>query len=232
MPIQYRLRGKNLNSQRVSFCGAAAHFLPVLLWCATGNIVDFLSAFFVGFILAYTQVLASGSCRVIYLLIRGANYRYHEQSYCASVAISTANQELGSIRSGSCPGQPFNALLLVQQLNRHHTKVATENEIVVPGLGTDITSQDAPATVLEIVCGGFGLGCSSIVILCGEGNTTSRVLAPTQYVMIRSRNVRRNLESARNDPDYLHDDSAKASQQETRSFTSWHGDIHFNGSGR
>ncbi|KIK13314.1 hypothetical protein PISMIDRAFT_18073 [Pisolithus microcarpus 441] len=48
-------------------------------------------------------------------------------------------------------GQPFNALLLVQQPNRHYTRVATENEIIVPGLGTDITSRDVRATVLEIL---------------------------------------------------------------------------------
>ncbi|KAI5993446.1 hypothetical protein EDD15DRAFT_2367185 [Pisolithus albus] len=48
-------------------------------------------------------------------------------------------------------GQPFNALLLVQQPNRHYTRVATENEIVVPGLGTDITPRDIRVTVLEIL---------------------------------------------------------------------------------
>ncbi|KIK17929.1 hypothetical protein PISMIDRAFT_684728 [Pisolithus microcarpus 441] len=48
-------------------------------------------------------------------------------------------------------GQPFNALLLVQQPNRHYTRIATENEIIIPGLGTDITSQDIRATVLEIL---------------------------------------------------------------------------------
>ncbi|KAI5980846.1 hypothetical protein EDC04DRAFT_2917210 [Pisolithus marmoratus] len=48
-------------------------------------------------------------------------------------------------------GQPFNALLLVQQPDRHYRRVATENEIVVPGLGTDVTSQNVRATTLEIL---------------------------------------------------------------------------------
>ncbi|KAI6040396.1 hypothetical protein EDC04DRAFT_1508499 [Pisolithus marmoratus] len=48
-------------------------------------------------------------------------------------------------------GQPFNALLLVQQPNRHYRRIAVENEIVVSGLGTDITSKNIRATVLEIL---------------------------------------------------------------------------------
>ncbi|KIK21820.1 hypothetical protein PISMIDRAFT_533738 [Pisolithus microcarpus 441] len=48
-------------------------------------------------------------------------------------------------------GQPFSALLLVQQPDRHYKRVATENEIVVPGLGTDVPSQNIRATVLEIL---------------------------------------------------------------------------------
>ncbi|KAI6017126.1 hypothetical protein EDC04DRAFT_2902662 [Pisolithus marmoratus] len=46
-------------------------------------------------------------------------------------------------------GQPFSALLLIQQPNGEYGRVATENEIVVPGLGTDITSKDIRAEVLE-----------------------------------------------------------------------------------
>ncbi|KAI6030217.1 hypothetical protein EDC04DRAFT_2605490 [Pisolithus marmoratus] len=38
-------------------------------------------------------------------------------------------------------GQPFNALLLLQQPNGEYKRVATENEIVVSGFGTDITSK-------------------------------------------------------------------------------------------
>ncbi|KAI6095815.1 hypothetical protein F5141DRAFT_1265501 [Pisolithus sp. B1] len=48
-------------------------------------------------------------------------------------------------------GQPFSALLLVQQPGRHYTRVATENEIVIRGLGTNITSQNIRTTVLEIL---------------------------------------------------------------------------------
>ncbi|KAI5993570.1 hypothetical protein EDD15DRAFT_906338 [Pisolithus albus] len=48
-------------------------------------------------------------------------------------------------------GQPFNALLLVQQPDRHYRRVATENEIIVPGLGTDVSSQNIRTAVLEIL---------------------------------------------------------------------------------
>ncbi|KAI6042813.1 hypothetical protein EDC04DRAFT_2600688 [Pisolithus marmoratus] len=48
-------------------------------------------------------------------------------------------------------GQPFNALLLVQQPNRQYRRIAVENEIIVSGLGTDITSKNIRATVLEIL---------------------------------------------------------------------------------
>ncbi|KAI6022663.1 hypothetical protein EDC04DRAFT_3143649 [Pisolithus marmoratus] len=48
-------------------------------------------------------------------------------------------------------GQPFNALLLVQQPNGEYNRVAAENEIVVSGLGTDITPKNIQAKVLEIL---------------------------------------------------------------------------------
>ncbi|KAI5982354.1 hypothetical protein EDC04DRAFT_1833915 [Pisolithus marmoratus] len=48
-------------------------------------------------------------------------------------------------------GQPFNALLLVQQSNGDYRRVAAENEIVVSGLGTNITSRNIRAKVLEIL---------------------------------------------------------------------------------
>ncbi|KAI5982356.1 hypothetical protein EDC04DRAFT_1834113 [Pisolithus marmoratus] len=48
-------------------------------------------------------------------------------------------------------GQPFNALLLLQQPNGEYKRIAAENEIVVPGLGTDITSKVIRAKVLEIL---------------------------------------------------------------------------------
>lgn len=48
-------------------------------------------------------------------------------------------------------GQPFNALLLVQQPNGEYKRVAAENEIVVSGLGTEITSKSIRVKVLEIL---------------------------------------------------------------------------------
>lgn len=48
-------------------------------------------------------------------------------------------------------GQPFNALLLVQQPNGEYKRVAAENEIVVPGLGTDITPKNIRTRTLEIL---------------------------------------------------------------------------------
>ncbi|KAI6151240.1 hypothetical protein BKA82DRAFT_770108 [Pisolithus tinctorius] len=48
-------------------------------------------------------------------------------------------------------GQPFNALLLVQQPNGEYKRVAAENEIVVSGLGTNVTSKNILAAVLEIL---------------------------------------------------------------------------------
>ncbi|KAI6144211.1 hypothetical protein BKA82DRAFT_2383267 [Pisolithus tinctorius] len=48
-------------------------------------------------------------------------------------------------------GQPFNVLLLVQQMHGEHKRVAAENEIVISGLGTDITSKHIQVQVLEIV---------------------------------------------------------------------------------
>ncbi|KAI6045486.1 hypothetical protein EDC04DRAFT_2598785 [Pisolithus marmoratus] len=48
-------------------------------------------------------------------------------------------------------GQPFNALLLVQQPNREYRRVAAENEIIISGLGTNITSKNVRAQVLEIL---------------------------------------------------------------------------------
>ncbi|KAI5986042.1 hypothetical protein F5J12DRAFT_898845 [Pisolithus orientalis] len=48
-------------------------------------------------------------------------------------------------------GQPFNALLLVQQSNGTYKRVAAEREIVVSGLGTNITSKNIRTKVLEIL---------------------------------------------------------------------------------
>ncbi|KAI6015351.1 hypothetical protein F5J12DRAFT_527514 [Pisolithus orientalis] len=48
-------------------------------------------------------------------------------------------------------GQPFSALLLLKQPNGEYKRVAAENEIVVPGLGTNITSKNIRAKVLEIL---------------------------------------------------------------------------------
>ncbi|KAI6040393.1 hypothetical protein EDC04DRAFT_1508155 [Pisolithus marmoratus] len=47
--------------------------------------------------------------------------------------------------------QPFNALLLVEQPNRHYRRVAAEKEIVISELGTKITSRNIWVTVLEIL---------------------------------------------------------------------------------
>ncbi|KAI6014941.1 hypothetical protein EDC04DRAFT_3144985 [Pisolithus marmoratus] len=47
--------------------------------------------------------------------------------------------------------QPFNALLLIQLPNGEYKRVAAENEIVVSGLGTDITSKNIWAKVLEVL---------------------------------------------------------------------------------
>ncbi|KIO01941.1 hypothetical protein M404DRAFT_718124 [Pisolithus tinctorius Marx 270] len=48
-------------------------------------------------------------------------------------------------------GQPFSALLLMKQPSGEYRRVAAENEIVVPGLGTNITSKNIRARVLEIL---------------------------------------------------------------------------------
>ncbi|KAI6016978.1 hypothetical protein BKA83DRAFT_4543534 [Pisolithus microcarpus] len=48
-------------------------------------------------------------------------------------------------------GQPFNALLLVQQPGGEYKRVAADNDIFVPGLGTDIDPKDIRARVLEIL---------------------------------------------------------------------------------
>ncbi|KAI6030213.1 hypothetical protein EDC04DRAFT_105039 [Pisolithus marmoratus] len=48
-------------------------------------------------------------------------------------------------------GQPFSALLLVQQPNGDYKRVAAESEIVVSGLGTNITSKNIQVKVLEIL---------------------------------------------------------------------------------
>lgn len=48
-------------------------------------------------------------------------------------------------------GQPFSALLLVQQPNGEYKRVAAEHEIVVPGLGTEVDSKSIQVKVLEIL---------------------------------------------------------------------------------
>ncbi|KAI6144910.1 hypothetical protein BKA82DRAFT_4394211 [Pisolithus tinctorius] len=48
-------------------------------------------------------------------------------------------------------GQPFNALLLVQQMHGEYKRVAAENEIVISGFGADIASKYIQVQVLEIV---------------------------------------------------------------------------------
>ncbi|KAI6094590.1 hypothetical protein F5141DRAFT_1296170 [Pisolithus sp. B1] len=48
-------------------------------------------------------------------------------------------------------GQPFNALLLAQQPNGEYKRVAAENDIVVSGLRTNITSKSIRVKVLEIL---------------------------------------------------------------------------------
>ncbi|KAI5987401.1 hypothetical protein F5J12DRAFT_866902 [Pisolithus orientalis] len=48
-------------------------------------------------------------------------------------------------------GQSFNAFLLVQQWNGTYKRVAAEREIVVSGLGTNITSKNIRVKVLEIL---------------------------------------------------------------------------------
>ncbi|KIO02206.1 hypothetical protein M404DRAFT_148346 [Pisolithus tinctorius Marx 270] len=48
-------------------------------------------------------------------------------------------------------GQPFNALLLVQQSSETYKRVAAEREIAISGLGTNITSKNIRARVLEIL---------------------------------------------------------------------------------
>lgn len=48
-------------------------------------------------------------------------------------------------------GQPFSAFLLVQQPSGEYKRVAAENEIVVPGLGTAITAKNVRTQILEIL---------------------------------------------------------------------------------
>lgn len=48
-------------------------------------------------------------------------------------------------------GQPFSVLLLLHQPNGEYKRVAAENEIVVSGLGIDITSKNIQVKVLEIL---------------------------------------------------------------------------------
>ncbi|KIK18425.1 hypothetical protein PISMIDRAFT_684187 [Pisolithus microcarpus 441] len=48
-------------------------------------------------------------------------------------------------------GQPFHALLLVQQPGGEYKRVAADNDIFVPGLGTDIDPRDIRAKTLEIL---------------------------------------------------------------------------------
>ncbi|KAI5984707.1 hypothetical protein EDC04DRAFT_3149942 [Pisolithus marmoratus] len=47
--------------------------------------------------------------------------------------------------------QPFSALLLLQQLHGEYKRVAAENEIIISGVGPDITSKSIRAKVLEIL---------------------------------------------------------------------------------
>ncbi|KAI6041681.1 hypothetical protein EDC04DRAFT_2892935 [Pisolithus marmoratus] len=48
-------------------------------------------------------------------------------------------------------GQPFSALILVRQPNGGYERAAAEHEIVLSGFGTDITSKNIRAKVLEIL---------------------------------------------------------------------------------
>ncbi|KAI6156853.1 hypothetical protein BKA82DRAFT_716225 [Pisolithus tinctorius] len=48
-------------------------------------------------------------------------------------------------------GQPFNALLLVQQSNDTYKRIAADREIVVSGLGTNVISKNIRVQVLEIL---------------------------------------------------------------------------------
>ncbi|KAI6110945.1 hypothetical protein EV401DRAFT_1990975, partial [Pisolithus croceorrhizus] len=48
-------------------------------------------------------------------------------------------------------GQPFSAFLLAQQPNGEFRRVAADKEIVIPGLGTDITPKNIRVKVLEIL---------------------------------------------------------------------------------
>ncbi|KAI6038673.1 hypothetical protein EDC04DRAFT_1931148 [Pisolithus marmoratus] len=48
-------------------------------------------------------------------------------------------------------GQPFNALLLLQQPNGEYKRVAAENEIIVSGLGAGVTSKVIEVKVLEVL---------------------------------------------------------------------------------
>ncbi|KAI6018342.1 hypothetical protein EDC04DRAFT_2941978 [Pisolithus marmoratus] len=48
-------------------------------------------------------------------------------------------------------GQPFNALLLLQQPNGEYKRVAAENEIIVSGLGAGVTSKVIVVKVLEVL---------------------------------------------------------------------------------
>ncbi|KAI6012021.1 hypothetical protein EDC04DRAFT_2905063 [Pisolithus marmoratus] len=48
-------------------------------------------------------------------------------------------------------GQPFNALLLAQQPDGEYKRVAANNEILVPGFGTDITPRNIKVKVLDIL---------------------------------------------------------------------------------
>ncbi|KIK11311.1 hypothetical protein PISMIDRAFT_19628 [Pisolithus microcarpus 441] len=68
-----------------------------------------------------------------------------------AVPVPQVNEYSQALQMIAHLGQPFNALLLVQQPDRHYKRVATENEIVVWGLGTDVSSQNIWMAVLEIL---------------------------------------------------------------------------------
>ncbi|KAI6097473.1 hypothetical protein F5141DRAFT_460253 [Pisolithus sp. B1] len=74
-----------------------------------------------------------------------------EDASSHAVAVPQAGGYARALQMIARLGQPFNALLLVRQPDGEYKRVAAENEIVVPGLGTDVTPKNIRARVLEIL---------------------------------------------------------------------------------
>ncbi|KIO11081.1 hypothetical protein M404DRAFT_127323 [Pisolithus tinctorius Marx 270] len=76
---------------------------------------------------------------------------YDEVATSPAVPASQVDNYTRALEMVSRLGQSFNALLLAQQLNGEYKRVAAENEIVVAGLGTNITPKNIHARILDIL---------------------------------------------------------------------------------